>query len=259
MSSNRLETLLKQGTLSTEGVLRGAILNCAGVNLSPSTMASRPVEVTLLHGARVIARIRLARRSGFQFIISGLGRGAGSDPYVGSVSFILETNSGLKTSMRLGGGIGEVSAQLQPDRSNCAPRTSSTSSCVADLDRSPADIPMPKPTRLKATKQFFGFSFTPVDAQFTPRASASVAWRKFNEKSQSTATFEIFLARFHPDNPAGTNTRLKTQIVWVALGKHIAYQPSAGPLGNSSKQGCEFGTSMTVVNADTSLYIVSAG
>src|ERR1039458_5600403 len=66
------------------------------------------------------------------------------------------------------------------------PRTSSTSTCVADMDRAPADIPIPIPTRLKVTKQLFGFSFTPVDAQFVPRASARDAWRKFDESKQST-------------------------------------------------------------------------
>jgi hypothetical protein len=82
-------------------------------------MAGRPIEVTLLRGTRVITRVRLARRSGFQMIISGLTRGVGSNPNVGAISLILKTSTGLSTSFLLGGGIGEVSAQLRPGRNAC--------------------------------------------------------------------------------------------------------------------------------------------
>jgi hypothetical protein len=140
-----------------------------------------------------------------------------------------------------------------------APRASSTSSCVADMDRSPAVIPMPKPTRLTVTTQRFGFSFTPVDPQFVPRAPARDAWRQFDGIKQSTARYEIFLARFHPDNPAGANTLLKTQNVWVALAKHVAFLPAKGPAPNSIQPSCTFGSSLTVVNANTGRAIVSAG
>ena len=140
-----------------------------------------------------------------------------------------------------------------------APRTSSISSCVADMDRSPPVVPMPKPTRLQVTTQLFGFSFTPVDPQFVPRAPARDAWRQFDEIEQSTATYGIFLARFHPDNPAGTTTLLKTQNVWVALAKHVAFLPDKGPEPNSIQPPCAFGSSMTVANADTGRAIVSAG
>jgi hypothetical protein len=140
-----------------------------------------------------------------------------------------------------------------------AAATSSTSSCVADMNRTSNDITMPTPRRLIVEKQLFGFSFTPVGTQFVPRRPARSAWRKFDEKTQSTATYEVFLARFHPDNPAGTNTRLKVQNVWVAFAKHVAFVPDPGPQPNSTQPGCIFGSSMTVVNATTGAAIVSAG
>jgi hypothetical protein len=138
-------------------------------------------------------------------------------------------------------------------------RTSSTSVCVADMNRAPVHIPMPTPTRLKVTTHLFGFSFTPVEAQFAPRAPARDAWRKFSENKQSTAKYEVFLARFHADNPAGTNTRLKTQNVWVVFAKHVAFLPDPGPQPNSIQPGCEFGSSVIVVNADTGKAVVGAG
>jgi hypothetical protein len=127
------------------------------------------------------------------------------------------------------------------------------------MNRPSMDIAMPIPKRLRVTRQLFGFSFTPVSSRFVPRTSARVAWRKFDEKKQSTATYEVFLARFHPDNPAGTNTRLKVQNVWVAFAKHVAFLPDPGPQPNSVQPGCTFGSSMTVINANNAMAVVSAG
>lgn len=138
-------------------------------------------------------------------------------------------------------------------------RTASPSNCVADMNRAAAHISMPRSARLKVTTQLFGFSFTPVVAQFTPKVPASDVWQQFSERKQSTATYEVFLARFHPDNPAGTNTRLKTQIVWVALARHVAFVPDPGPTPNTVQPGCEFGSSLIVVNADTGKAVVGAG
>ena len=139
------------------------------------------------------------------------------------------------------------------------PRTTSPLNCVADMIRAPAHIPMPSPTRLKVTTHLFGFSFTHVATRFTPTVPAGDAWRQFSEKKQSTAKYEVFLARFHPDNPAGTNTRLQTQNVWVAFAKHVAFVPDPGPQPNSSQPGCEFGSSLIVVNADSGKAVVGAG
>lgn len=138
-------------------------------------------------------------------------------------------------------------------------RTRSPSICVVDMNRAPAHIPMPSPTRLKVTTHLFGFSFTPVNANFTPKTPAIDAWRKFSETKQLTANYVVFLARFHPDNPAGTSTRLKTQNVWVVLAKHVAFLPDPGPQPNSIQPGCEFGSSVIVGNADTGIYFVGAG
>jgi hypothetical protein len=137
--------------------------------------------------------------------------------------------------------------------------TPSTSSCVADMKRPSKWIAMPAPKRLVVERHLFGFSFTPVETKFVPRSSARSAWGKFDEKKQSTATYEVFLARFHPDNPARTNTRLKVQNVWVAFAQHVAGLPDAGPQPNSVQPGCTFGSSMSVFNADTGTAIVSAG
>jgi hypothetical protein len=138
-------------------------------------------------------------------------------------------------------------------------RSDSTSICVADMSRSSTHIPMPSSTRLKVTTHLFGFSFTPVVVQFTPRAPARDAWQQFSEKKQSTAKYEVFLARFHPDNPPGTNTRLKSQIVWVALATHVAFVPEPGPPPNTVQPGCGFGSSLIVVNAETGKVVVGAG
>jgi len=156
-----------------------------------------------------------------------------------------------------------VSGMLEPGLLITSPgldvATPSKSSCEADLNRASTDIAMPSPRRLGTTRQLFGYSFTPVEDQFVPRASARDAWRDFDGTKQSTATYEVFLARFHPDNPVGTNTRLKVQNVWVAFAKHVAFVPEPGPPPNSVRPSCTFGSSMTVVNANTGMAIVSAG
>jgi len=140
-----------------------------------------------------------------------------------------------------------------------APRTNSSSACVADMDQASPVIPMPKPTRLKFATQRIGFSFTPADRQFVPRAPARDAWLQFHEIKQSTASYEIFLARIHPDSPAGANPPFRAQNVWVALAKHVAFPPNSSQEPVASLPPCAFGSSMIVVNASTGRAIVSAG
>ena len=55
------------------GILAGAVTTCGaeGVNLSPQEMARRPVTVTLWHQGAPISSVRLARRSGFAFLVVG--------------------------------------------------------------------------------------------------------------------------------------------------------------------------------------------
>jgi hypothetical protein len=137
--------------------------------------------------------------------------------------------------------------------------TVSNPSCVRDMNRPAAHIPMPVATRLKVTKHLFGYSFTPVTAEFVARAPARDAWRQFKEDKQSTATYVIFLARIHPDNPAGTNAAFESQNVWVAFARHVAFVPDPGPKPNAKVPGCAFGSNVTVINADTGKTIVDAG
>jgi len=137
--------------------------------------------------------------------------------------------------------------------------TGSSTSCVTDFNRPTVNIPMPKPTRLRITERLFGYSFTPVTSEFVARAPARDAWRQFKEDKQSTATYAIFFARIHPDNPASTNAAFKTQNVWVVFARHVAFIPDPGPEPNTTIPGCAFGSNVSVVNADTGSAIVDAG
>lgn len=120
LSSVQLNRLMKHGKQFTDRILRGEIQNCAGVNLTSAAIAAHPIGVTLFYHSKLLANARLTRSPVFQFIISGLRTGHGSNPNVGAVPFVIRTSSGLTGTVSLGGGFGEVDTQLRPKQAECS-------------------------------------------------------------------------------------------------------------------------------------------
>jgi hypothetical protein len=138
-------------------------------------------------------------------------------------------------------------------------RVVTPSVCSSDLNRPQASRAMPNPVRLDHRFSLGGATFTPVPSNFTSVGAPLKAWTDFRERLQSTATYKMFLARMHQDNPPGTNPAFKPQFVWLVLAQHVAFLPSPAPGTHFSRNACAFGFSYSAVNASSGKPIYGAG
>jgi Protein of unknown function (DUF4232) len=121
LSAAQIDGLVPKGHYS--GILAGAVTTCGteGVDLTPAEMALKPVDVTLWHEGKRISAVRLARRSGFAFLIVGgtivhfkHNPNTHEQPSGWAPSFMIRTSSGFSSSAGLGGlgGAGEEVFQV---------------------------------------------------------------------------------------------------------------------------------------------------
>ena len=114
-----------------------------------------------------------------------------------------------------------------------ANRTASARTCRADLATTTSHLVMPSLTRFTTTLRLRdGESLAPAPAGYVARASSKSAWRDLGLIKETSATYQVFLARYWSPFGAGPDgAQFAGQVVWVVMGKNLAYVPDAPPSG----------------------------
>jgi hypothetical protein len=135
--------------------------------------------------------------------------------------------------------------------------------CQSDMRDVTNVKPATSAVRLTHEVQVIGDEFLPPPADFDPKTSAQLAWKSaFGGRWQVHGSYHLVLARVSYDTD-GTGFRYKPfdygQIIWLAVGTHLAFIPGMGPGPTHAAPRCLFGEVYNAVNATSGLGLDSAG
>jgi hypothetical protein len=135
--------------------------------------------------------------------------------------------------------------------------------CESDMRDVTNVKPATPAVRLTHEVQVVSDEFLPPPADFAPKASAQLALKSaFRRPWQVHGSYHLVLARVSYDTD-GPGFRYKPfdygQIVWLAVGIHLAFVPDEGPTVTHTAPRCLFGEVYNAVNATSGQPLESAG